>query len=239
MGAERLPGKPLRALAGKPLVVQVAANARRSGVLDDVVVATDAEAVVAAVSAAGYRAQLTAAGHQSGTARVAEVAAREEFRGCAIVVNVQGDEPFLPAEAIRGAVREVERGADIGTAAAPLDAATAGRPGVVKVVLGEDSRALYFSRSVVPHRRDAGTAVHYWQHLGVYAFRPAALARWMALPPTEPERAESLEQLRPLGHGMTIGVARLAHPALPGIDTEDDLQRAEAYLMTRGEPASG
>jgi 3-deoxy-manno-octulosonate cytidylyltransferase (CMP-KDO synthetase) len=229
----------LRALAGKPLVVRVVENARRSGVLDDVVVATDAEEVAAAVRAAGYRAVLTAAAHESGTARVAEVAAREEFRASEIVVNVQGDEPFLPAEAIRGAVREVERGADVGTAAVPLEAAAAAAPTVVKVVLGEDSRALYFSRSVIPHRRDAGAAPRYWQHLGVYAFRPAALARWMALPPTEPERAEKLEQLRPLGHGMRIGVARLAGPALPGIDTEEDLERAEAYLMARGEPRSG
>jgi len=237
LGAERLPGKPLRQLAGKPLVAWVAANARHSGALDEVVVATDADAVAAAVSAAGFRAVLTSQ-HESGTARVAEVAAREEFRGYEIVVNVQGDEPFLPAEAIRGAVREVERGADVGTAAVPLEAAAAGSTSVVKVVLGEDSRALYFSRSVIPHRRDAGAPARYWQHLGVYAFRPAALARWMALPPTEPEQAEQLEQLRPLGHGMSIGVARLDGPALPGIDTEEDLQRAEAYLKARGEPGS-
>jgi 3-deoxy-manno-octulosonate cytidylyltransferase (CMP-KDO synthetase) len=239
MGAERLPGKPLRPLAGRPLVVWVAANARGCGALDEVVVATDAEAVAAAVRTAGFRAELTAATHASGTARVAEVAAREEYRGYEIVVNVQGDEPFLPGEAIRGAVRQVEGGADVGTAAVPLDAARAGLPGVVKVVLGEDSRALYFSRSVIPYRRGAGAPVRYWQHLGVYAFRPAALRRWMALPPTEPEQAESLEQLRPLGHGMTIGVARLDRAAMPGIDTEDDLRRAEAYLKARGESASG
>ena len=83
---------------------------------------------------------------------------------------------------------------------------------------------------------DAAAAPAYWQHLGVYAFRPAALARWIALAPTGPELAEKLEQLRPLGHVMTIGVARLAEPALPGIDTEDDLRRAEAYLRSRGGP---
>ena len=239
LGAERLPGKPLRHLAGKPLVAWVAENARRSGVLDEVVVATDAPAVAAAASTAGFRAVLTAEQHESGTARVAEVAAREEFRAYEIVVNVQGDEPFLPAEAIRGAVREVEHGADVGTAAVPLAAAAADSASVVKVVLAEDSRALYFSRSVIPHRRDAAAPARYWQHLGVYAFRPAALERWMALPPTEPEQAEKLEQLRPLGHGMRIGVARLDGPALPGIDTEDDLRRAEAYLKARGEPGSG
>ncbi len=233
LGAERLPGKPLRQLGGKPLVVRVAANARESGVLDELVVATDAQVVAAAVQGAGYRAVLTAAMHQSGTARVAEVAAREEFRGFQIVVNVQGDEPFLPGEAIRGAVREVERGADVGTAAAPLDAAAAAAASVVKVVLGEDARALYFSRSLIPHRREGGAPARYWQHLGVYAYRPVTLARWMALAPTEPEEAEKLEQLRPLGHGLRIGVARLDAPVLPGIDTEEDLKRAEAHLMAR------
>ena len=237
MGAERLPGKPLRQIAGRPLIEWVALNARRSGALDAVVVATEAREVAAVAERAGFRAVLTGANHVSGTSRVAEVAGLAEFGGYAVLVNVQGDEPFLPAEAIRGAVREVEGGADVGTAAAPLEAGAARSPDVVKVVLGEDGRALYFSRSVVPHARDGGGApVRYWQHLGVYAFRPAALARWMGLAPTGPELAEKLEQLRPLGHGMTIGVARLDAPALPGIDTEEDVRRAEAHLSTRGDP---
>ena len=234
MGAERLPGKPLRLIAGKPLVEWVALNARESGALDVIVVATEAREVAEVAERAGFRAVLTAASHPSGTSRVAEVAARAEYRGYEVIVNVQGDEPFLPPEAIRGAVSEVERGADVGTAAVPLEASAAAAPGVVKAVLREDGRALYFSRSVIPHPRDAAVAVRYWQHLGVYAFRPAALARWMTLAPTAPELAEKLEQLRPLGHGMTIGVARLDRPALPGIDTEDDARRAEAYLRTRG-----
>jgi len=236
MGAERLPGKPLRRIAGRPLIEWVALNARRSGALDVVVVATEAREVADVAERAGFRAILTRASHPSGTSRVAEVAELAEFRGFDVVVNVQGDEPFLPAEAIRGSVREVERGADVGTAAVPLEAGAAGSPNVVKVVLGEDGRALYFSRSLVPHPRDPGSAARYWQHLGVYAFRPAALARWMTLAPTGPELAEKLEQLRPLGHGMTFGVARLDEPALPGIDTEDDVRRAEVELRTRGDP---
>jgi 3-deoxy-manno-octulosonate cytidylyltransferase (CMP-KDO synthetase) len=238
LGAERLPRKPLRLLAGRPLLEWVVVNALRSGALDDVVVATDAAEVVAVAERAGVHAVLTAASHPSGTSRVAEVASRAEYRSFALVVNVQGDEPFLPAEAIRGAVAEVEGGADIGTAAVPLDAEAARSPDIVKVVLREDSRALYFSRSLIPHQRDGAPAVRYWQHLGVYAFRPAALARWVALEPTVPELAEKLEQLRPLGHGMSIGVARLALPALPGIDTEDDVERAEAYLLARGDSGS-
>ena len=236
LGAERLPGKPLREVAGRPLVEWVVRNARESGALDTVVVATEAREVAAAVERAGFRAVMTRETHPSGTSRVAEVAALAEFASYAVVVNVQGDEPFLPAAAIRGAVAEVERGADVGTAAVPLDPGEAASPNVVKVVLGEDGRALYFSRSLIPHPRDAGAPVQFWQHLGVYAFRPEALVRWMALAPTGPERAERLEQLRPLGHGMSIGVVRLAERALPGIDTEDDLRRAEAHLRARGGP---
>ncbi len=238
LGAERLPDKPLRMLAGKPLIERVARNAVASGALDEVVVATDAEAIVRAAARAGCRGVMTGAGHDSGTSRVAEVAAREEFRGFDVVVNVQGDEPFLPVEAIRGAVDEVLGGADIGTAAVPLDGTGAVSPNVVKVVLREDGRAMYFSRSLIPYPRDGGAGATYWQHLGVYAFRPAALARWMALAPTAAERAEKLEQLRPLAHGMAIGVARLERPAQPGIDTEEDLKRAEAYLLARGDPGS-
>ncbi len=238
LGAERLPRKPLRLLGGRPLIERVALNARASGALDEVVVATDAAEVAAAAEAAGFRAVMTGGAHESGTSRVAEVASLEPFRAFTVVVNVQGDEPFLPGAAIAGAVAQVERGADIGTAAVPVGAQAAAAPSLVKVVLGEDGRALYFSRSVIPHARDRGRPVRYWQHLGVYAFRPAALARWMALPPTEAEQAEKLEQLRPLGHGLSIGVACLAEPALPGIDTEDDLKRAEAYLAGRGRGGS-
>jgi 3-deoxy-manno-octulosonate cytidylyltransferase (CMP-KDO synthetase) len=238
LGAERLPRKPLRLLGGEPLIERVVRNAVASGALDEVVVATDAAEIATAAEHAGVRAVMTAATHPSGTARVAEVAARREYRSFGLIVNVQGDEPFLPAEAIVGAVEEVRRGADIGTAAVPADAAAAALPGIVKVVLREDGRALYFSRSLIPHPRDGGAGRMYWQHLGVYAFRPEALARWMTLAPTAAEQAEKLEQLRPLGHGMTIGVARLSRPALPGIDTEDDLKRAEAYLLARGDPRS-
>ncbi len=147
---------------------------------------------------------------------------------------MQGDEPFLPAAAIRGAVAQVERGADIGTAAAPLVGESVESPYVVKVVLDEFGFALYFSRSPIPFARDAGP-VRYWQHLGVYACTPVALQRWMGLPATVLEAVERLEQLRPLGHGMSIGVACLEETVPPGIDTEDDLKRAEVHLAARGE----
>lgn len=234
LGAVRLPGKPLRLLGGRPLIQHVALNARASGVLEEVVVASDADEVLAAAEAVGVRGVRTRSDHSSGTSRVAEVAARSEFAGAGVVVNVQGDEPFLPAAAIRGAVGEVLRGWDVGTAAVPLDAAEAVAPSVVKVVLDEMGRALYFSRAPIPHDRAGEGAVRYWQHVGVYAYRPDALALWSTLPATEPEDAEKLEQLRALGHGLSIGVARLNIAALPGIDTEDDLRRAEAHLAALG-----
>jgi len=239
LGAERLPGKPLRLLGGKPLVQRVALNARTSGALDEVVVASDADEVLAAARAAGFRGVRTRADHPSGTSRVGEVAGMAEFAEYSVVVNVQGDEPFLPAAAIRGAVGEVVRGWDVGTAAAPLDPRVAPTPNVVKVVLDEVGRALYFSRSVIPNDRSGKGGVKYWQHLGVYAYRPEALALWLTLPATEPEEAEKLEQLRALGHGMSIGVARVDVRTLPGIDTEEDLQRAEAWLAANPDPQDG
>ena len=239
LGAERLPGKPLRLLGGKPLIQRTALNARACGVLDEIVVASDADEVLEAAGAAGFRVARTRGDHGSGTSRVGEVADMGEYREFGVIVNVQGDEPFLPASAIRGAVGEVARGWDVGTAAAPLDPRVAPTPNVVKVVVDEMGRALYFSRSVVPHDRSGKGGVRYWQHLGVYAYRREALALWLTLPPTEPEEAEKLEQLRALGHGMSVGVALVDARVLPGIDTEEDLRRAEAWLAANPDPCGG
>lgn len=239
LGAERLPGKPLRLLGGLPLIQRVAVNARASGALEEIVVASDAEEVLEVARKAGFRAVATRRDHASGTSRVGEVAALPEFAAFGVVVNVQGDEPFLPAAAIRGAVGEVLQGWDVGTAAVPLPADEAAAPDVVKVVVDEVGRAMYFSRACIPHDRSGSGGVRYWQHLGVYAYRPEALALWLTLPPTAAEEAEKLEQLRALGHGMSIGVARLDARALPGIDTEADLQRAEAHLAAQSERTNG
>jgi 3-deoxy-manno-octulosonate cytidylyltransferase (CMP-KDO synthetase) len=161
------------------------------------------------------------------------VARRPEFARFDIVVNIQGDEPFMPQAAIEGAIARVRHGDPIGTAAAPLDPALAADPSRVKVVTDLQGRALYFSRAVIPHRRDAGhpAAGLYWQHLGIYACQRAALERWVSLPPTPAEEAEKLEQLRPLQHGFAIGVAKLDEPALPGVDTPEDLRQAEAHWL--------
>jgi 3-deoxy-manno-octulosonate cytidylyltransferase (CMP-KDO synthetase) len=231
LGSTRLPNKPLQLLAGEPLITRVIQRVMEHDLIDDLVVATDSRQVAEVAIAAGVRAVLTDPSHLSGTDRVAEVAARPEFAGAEIVVNVQGDEPFLPREALAGAIGRVEEGDDVGTAAAPLDPALVADPARVKVVTDWRGRALYFSRAVIPHRREPTDEVGelYWQHLGIYACTRAALARWVAAEPSLAELAERLEQLRALHCGLTIGVARLDEPALPGVDTPDDLRRAEAH----------
>ena len=233
LGAQRLPNKPIRLLGGRPLIAHVVDNAVASGVSDRVVVATDAAEVAEAVNGARCEVVMTGAQHPSGTSRVAEVAGRLEYAGYDIVVNIQGDEPFLPHAAIVGSVDQVVAGFDVGTAAVPVDEDAVSAPSLVKVAVGEGGRALYFSRSPIPFNR-SGTPMRYWQHLGVYAYRPAVLARWRELPRSPLEDAEKLEQLTPLAHGITFGVALLGERAMPGIDTEEDLERAEAYLGARG-----
>ncbi len=231
LGSTRLPNKPLQPLAGQPLVVRVYERARASGRFAELVVATEAPEVAVAVERVGGRAVLTSPAHETGTERVAEVAARREFAGMDLVANIQGDEPFLDHECIAGSIARAADGDDVGTCAGPLDPALAGDPARVKVVTDAGGRALYFSRAPIPFRRDPGTPADglYWQHVGLYVYRPEALRRWVGLPPTAAEQAEKLEQLRALHHGLTIGVARLAAPVLPGVDTPDDLPRAEAH----------
>jgi 3-deoxy-manno-octulosonate cytidylyltransferase (CMP-KDO synthetase) len=231
LGSTRLPNKPLQMLAGEPLITRVIQRVQEHGLTDELVVATDSPMVARVVERSQVRAVMTDRNHLTGTDRVAEVAARPEFTGFDAVVNVQGDEPFLAREALEGAIERVAGGDDIGTAAAPLDAALAGDPSRVKVVTDAKGRALYFSRAAIPHHRDAADAPdsRYWQHLGIYAYSRDALRRWTGLEPSPAELAERLEQLRALHHGLRIGVARLAEPAEPGVDTLDDLRRAEAH----------
>ena len=233
LGATRLPRKPLRTLAGAPLIVRVWERIAALQVAHRCVVATDADEVATAARAAGADVVLTSPEHPSGTDRVAEVAARPEFRSFDVILNVQGDEPFVDAAAVRGAVEQVSSGRwPLGTAAAPAPASVLRDPNVVKVVAADDGRAMYFSRAPIPFLRDAADAPRLagrvWQHVGLYAYEPSALQRWVALPPHPLELVEKLEQLRPLAAGLPMGVALTEAPARPGIDTEQDLARAEA-----------
>ncbi len=235
LGATRLPRKPLRMLGGAPLVVRVWERVVALGVADACVVATDSVEVADAARAAGADVAMTRADHPSGTDRVAEVAAMPRFAHHGVVLNVQGDEPFVSAAVLRGAVAQVASGRfPLGTAACPAAADALGRPDVVKVVVGDDGRALYFSRAPVPWLREPGDAADRAErdalvrrHVGVYAYAREALARWVALPVHPLERVERLEQLRPLAHGLAIGVATVDEAPAPGVDTEDDLRAAE------------
>ena len=202
------------------------------GVCDRVVVATDAQEIAAVVSGAGFEAVMTAATHESGTERVAEVAGLKAFAAFDFILNIQGDEPFVAPAAVAGTVGRLRQGDPIGTAAGALDPAFAGDPSRVKVILDTRGRALYFSRAPIPFDRDRSGDVVYHQHVGVYGYTRDALERWVRLPPVPEERWERLEQLRPLRHGIPIGVALFPEPAAPGIDTPDDLKWAESE-MTR------
>lgn len=233
LGASRLPRKPLRLIGGVPLVVRVWERVTAMDIADRVVVATDSDEIADALRRAGAQAVLTAAEHPSGTDRVAEVAARPEYRAYDVIVNVQGDEPFVPDAAVRGAAAIVTSGRfPLGTAAAPAGADALDMPHVVKVVTADDGRALYFSRAPIPWLREPEDAALrsrvVRQHIGVYAYTRDALAAWVALPPHPLERIERLEQLRPLAAGVAMGVAPVSELPAGGVDTEDDLARANA-----------
>ena len=247
LGATRLPRKPLRLLAGRPIVIRVWERVSAMGVAERCVIATDSEEVAAAAKAGGAEAVLTASHHPSGTDRVAEVARRSEFRKFDTIINVQGDEPFISTDAVRGAADMLGRRGrfEIGTAAVSATPAVLGEPSVVKVVAADDGRALYFSRAPIPFLREpkdlednAALRQRVCQHIGVYAYTMDALARWVSLPPHPLERIERLEQLRPLAAGLSIGVAVIAGPWRSGIDTETDLARANTeWTIFSGEPA--
>lgn len=233
LGALRLPRKPLRLLSGLPLIVRVWQRISQMNVADAVVVATDDESVASAARQAGAECVLTSDKHSSGTERVAEVAAQPRFRGYRTIVNVQGDEPFIGPVAVRGAAQLVSSGSfPIGTAASRASAEILDTPSLVKVVVADDGRAMYFSRAPIPFLRDHSDrpklGERTLQHIGVYAYSPEALREWVSLPPHPLEEIERLEQLRPMAAGLPIGVAVTSEAPASGIDTEEDLQRANA-----------
>lgn len=238
----RLPGKPLRLLAGTPLVLHVHRIAERAGAAE-VVVATDDERIRAACLAAGAAVEMTAVHHASGTDRIAEVAARRGWAGGDIVVNVQGDEPLLPPSLIGQAARLLADtpAAAIATLAAPIvNESEYLDPNVVKVVARPDGLALYFSRAPIPWNRDgaegAGAARHAGarRHVGLYAYRVSALRQLAAAPAAALELRERLEQLRALSIGLSIVVADAMERPGPGVDTPEDLERVEALLAPGG-----
>ena len=236
----RLPGKPLRLLAGEPLILHVARRALEAGA-DAVWIATDDQRIADALDGSGVRVAMTSPEHASGSDRLAECARIAGWSDDTVVVNLQGDEPFAPAEGIRAVARTLlESQADMATLATPIaDAGTLFDPNVVKVVRRSDGDALYFSRAPLPWAREAFArdrealpmGENVWlRHIGIYACRAGFLQQFTALPPGRLERVESLEQLRVLeaGHRLAVGLAPAAFP--PGVDTPEDLERAERHV---------
>jgi len=240
-GSTRLPGKPLLALAGRPMIEHVYRRVASARGLARIVVLTDDERIARAVAAFGGEVELTPAACASGTDRIAHAARR--WPGTAAVVNVQGDEPLIDPEAVSAVAEHLAAHPEdpMVTLAAPLDLGPEtpetpetreitelANPNVVKVVVGLDGRALYFSRSAIPYVRHAAGALPL-RHLGIYGYQRAALLRLADLPPSPLERTEGLEQLRALEHGMSIRVL-LTGAGLPGVDTREDLERVERLL---------
>ncbi len=241
-GSTRLAGKPLQTIGGKPMIRLVYESAVATGVFDSVVVATDDRRILEAVQAFGGQARMTRAEHPSGTDRVAEVAASED---AAIVVNVQGDLPFVSRPLVEPLVSAMRADASIpmATVSVPILSREAfENPNVVKVVTDERGFALYFSRAPIPAAREVDAPangkprVYGRQHVGIYGYRRDFLLRFSAWPPTELERAERLEQLRALERGARIFVAE-ASALVVEVDTAEDLERARE-LADRGMPLS-
>lgn len=231
----RLPGKPLADIAGQPMIVRVAAAARRAR-SDGVWVAADDERIIAAVRQHGFEAVMTREDHASGTDRIAEVADRLQWDDGDIVVNVQGDEPLLEPSLIEAVASALQGDPDAAIATAAYRLTTVEdffSTNVVKVVCDSRSRALYFSRAPIPwdrdrfaDRRDALPAdLPARRHIGLYAYRASFLRRFGQLEISPLERSESLEQLRALWHGYPIQVVSVDHAPAPGVDTPEDLER--------------
>ncbi len=237
MASSRLPNKPLADIAGKPMIVRVAEVAAQAGA-NQVVVATDSPEVLQAVEAAGYQGALTRADHLSGTDRLAEAADLLNIPDEQIIVNLQGDEPLMPAEVCRQ-VADTLAGAPesvMSTAGHAIhSAADLANPNIVKVVCRRDGQALYFSRAPIPYHRDGQAG---WpdgaptagplRHVGIYAYRARFLRLFPKLAPAPIELAESLEQLRALWHGHAISVVCLENAPPAGVDTPADLAVARA-----------
>ena len=238
--ASRLPGKPLRLIGGEPMVLHVARRALAAGARA-VWVATDDARIADALRGSGVEVAMTSPAHASGTDRLAECAAIAGWSDETIVVNLQGDEPFAPVDGIACVARTVaDSGAGIATLAAPIDdIATLLDPNAVKLVRAANGDALYFSRAPMPWPRDAFAQTreampaggHWLRHIGIYGYRVGQLRAFAALPAGVLERIESLEQLRALEAGWRIAVALAPSPFPPGVDTPEDLERAERIFL--------
>jgi len=229
LASTRLPRKMLRDIVGKPLIGAVYEAVRSSTLLADVIIATDSEEIMTVCREHGWKAQMTSPAHRSGTERVHEVSGRE---AADVYINVQGDEPLVRAEHIATLLSVMENASvPVGTLMTPAADVDVANSNAVKVVVDLSGRALYFSRATIPFDRD-GARPRYFKHLGLYAYRKAALDRFVGLPESSLEKSERLEQLRFLENGIPIYVGETPHDSV-GVDTEEDLQRVVEILRRR------
>lgn len=227
LGSTRLERKVLREIAGRPMLAWVYDAAKTSGLLDEVIVATDSDEILEVCRRHGWSARMTSAAHQSGTDRVHEVA---QSVPADVYVNVQGDEPLARPEHLQVLLALMAQpGVAVGTLKTPARGYDIINPSAVKVVTDLAGRALYFSRAAIPFDRDGTEQVRYFKHLGFYAYRKDALDRFVKWPQSELEIAERLEQLRFLENGVAIHVAETPYDTV-GVDTEEDLRRVERIL---------
>jgi 3-deoxy-manno-octulosonate cytidylyltransferase (CMP-KDO synthetase) len=230
LGSTRLARKVLREIAGKPMVQRVYEAARSCPLLQDVIIATDADEVMQLARAKGWKAEMTSSSHRSGTDRVNEVAQKVPAD---VYVNIQGDLPLLRPEQIEALLAPMQRPkVQVSTVKTPCKPEEIGNPNAVKVVTDRNGRALYFSRSTIPYDRDRSGKIHYFKHLGLYAYRKAALERFCSLPESKLEAAERLEQLRLLENGIDIYVEETPFGSVE-VDTEEDLKKVEELLRTQ------
>jgi 3-deoxy-manno-octulosonate cytidylyltransferase (CMP-KDO synthetase) len=230
LASTRLSRKVLREIAGKPMLEWVWRAARASELMDPVLVATDSEEVAAVCRARQIPFAMTSPDCASGSDRVREVATQIDAD---IYLNIQGDEPTLTPDFFRPLLALFDRPEiEVATLAVPCPPHEIANPNAVKVVTALDGRALYFSRATIPFDRDNSGFAGYRKHLGIYAYRKTALERFAALPPSPLEKLERLEQLRLLENGIGIYVAAAPSDTI-GVDTDEDLVRAEAVLQER------
>ncbi|MEO1258358.1 MAG: 3-deoxy-manno-octulosonate cytidylyltransferase [Bacteroidota bacterium] len=238
-GSTRFPGKPLADIYGKPMIQRVYEQALKSD-LDEVVVATDDERIFQHILSTKGRVVMTSAFHKTGTDRCAEVAALPEFVEFEMVVNIQGDEPFIQPEQINqvvGVLKENDR-FQIATLVKKIkNSEQLFNPNSVKVVFGREGRALYFSRTPIPHLKDVPRgdwlAVRdFYHHVGIYGFQKNTLLELTKLPPSNLEQAESLEQLRWMENGFEIGLQVTDYESF-GIDVPEDVQNIPPFLIAK------
>ena len=234
LASTRLPRKVLREIAGRAMLGWVYEAARACPQLDAVVIATDSDEVAELCERNGWPVAMTSHDLQSGSDRVHAVSQRAGFSDYAIYVNIQGDEPLLRPEHITGLLRPfIQPQVDVTTLKVLCTPENIHNPNAVKVVTALDGRALYFSRATIPYNRDGGAQPPIWKHIGLYAYRKAALERFHTLAPSQLEQTERLEQLRLLENNLNLYVEPTTYDTV-GVDTDEDLRRVEAILAGRG-----